>query len=198
MKVLTSNYQAEFGRNAGGSVQVVTKSGTQEFHGSGWWTHRHEGFNANDFFNNITGLPRSRYRFNIAGWSLGGPVFVPKHFNVGKTKVFFFASQEYTQQLATFGNQFRSMPTLLERNGDFSKSVTGANALIPVLDPLNLNAAGAATLLGTCSNRISGWDRLRLLPSEYHVRPNEAEYCKTISRAGSAAHPRRNDIHRSD
>ena len=111
VKVLTSNYQAEFGRNAGGSIQVVTKSGTQQFHGSGWWTHRHEEFNSNDFFNNITGLPNSRYRYNIAGWSLGGPVFVPKHFNVSKTKVFFFASQEYTRQLATFGNQFRSMPT---------------------------------------------------------------------------------------
>src|ERR1017187_4265019 len=73
VKVLTSNFQAEFGRNAGGSIQVVTKSGTQEFHGSGWWTHRHEEFNANDFFNNITNLPRNRYRYNIAGWSLGGP-----------------------------------------------------------------------------------------------------------------------------
>jgi len=93
VKVLTSNYQAEFGRNAGGSVQVVTKSGTQTFHGSGWWTHRHEEFNSNDFFNNITNLPKSRYRYNIAGWSFGGPVFIPKHFNVGKTKVFFFASQ---------------------------------------------------------------------------------------------------------
>ncbi len=82
VKVLTSNYQAEFGRNAGGAIQVVTKSGTQTFHGSGWWTHRNEDLNANDFFNNITGLPRSRYRFNIAGWSLGGPVFIPKHFNI--------------------------------------------------------------------------------------------------------------------
>ena len=48
----------------------------------GWWTHRHEDLNANDFFNNLTGLPRSRYRFNIAGWSLGGPVYIPKHFNI--------------------------------------------------------------------------------------------------------------------
>jgi hypothetical protein len=85
VKVLTSNYRAEFGRNAGGSVQVVTKSGTQAFHGSGWWTHRHEEFNSNDFFNNINGLPKSRYRYNIAGWSRGGPVFIPKHWNVGKT-----------------------------------------------------------------------------------------------------------------
>jgi hypothetical protein len=205
VKVLTSNYQAEFGRNAGGSVQVVTKSGTQTFHGSGWWTHRHEEFNSNDFFNNITGLPRSRYRYNIAGWSLGGPVFIPHHFNVGKTKIFFFASQEYTRQLATFANQFRSMPTLAERNGDFSKSVTGANVLIPIVDPLNLNAAGAATPFPgniVPQNRINGWGQAMLnffpLPNTAFA-PGTAQYLQdNYQAAGSAAHPRRNDIVRID
>jgi hypothetical protein len=205
VKVLTSNYQAEFGRNAGGSVQVVTKSGTQEFHGTGWWTHRHEEFNANDFFNNITGLGRSRYRYNIAGWSLGGPVFIPHHFNVAKTKIFFFASQEYTQQLANFANQFRSMPTQLERNGDFSHSVTGANVLIPVLDPLNLNSSGAAIQFpGNIipQNRINGWGQAML---NFFPQPNTvfaqgtANYLQAnYQAAGSAAHPRRNDIVRID
>lgn len=205
VKVLTSNYQAEFGRNAGGSVQVVTKSGTQQFHGSGWWTHRHEEFNANDFFNNITGLPRSRYRYNIAGWSLGGPVFVPKHFNVGKTKIFFFASQEYTRQLATFSNQFRSMPTQAERNGDFSHSVNSAGALIPIVDPLNLNGAGAATPFpGNIipQSRINGWGQAMLnffpLPNTVFA-PGTAQYLQdNYQAAGSAAHPRRNDIVRVD
>jgi Carboxypeptidase regulatory-like domain len=205
VKVLTSNYQAEFGRNAGGSVQVVTKSGTQQFHGSGWWTHRHEGFNANDFFNNITGLGRSRYRYNIAGWSLGGPVFVPKHFNVGKTKVFVFASQEYTRQLATFGNQFRSMPTQAERTGDFSHSVTGANVLIPVLDPLNLNAAGTATPFPgniVPQSRINGWGQAMLnffpLPNTVFAQGTGQYLQDNFQAAGSAAHPRRNDIVRLD
>ena len=113
----------------------------------------------------LPACPSSRYRYNIAGWSLGGPVFIPKHFNVGKTKIFFFASQEYTRQLANFGNQFRSMPTAAERTGDFSHSVTGANALIPVLDPLNLNAAGAATQFPgniVPQNRINGWGQAML------------------------------------
>jgi hypothetical protein len=205
VKVLTSNYQAEFGRNAGGSVQVITKSGTQQFHGSGWWTHRHEQFNSNDFFNNITGLPRSRYRYNIAGWSLGGPVFVPHHFNIAKTKIFFFASQEYTRQLATFANQFRSMPTLAERNGDFSHSVTGANVLIPIVDPLNLNAAGAPTPFpGNVipQDRINGWGQAMLnffpLPNTTFA-PGTAQYLQdNYQAAGSAAHPRRNDIVRLD
>jgi len=169
IKVLTSNYQAEFGRNAGGAVMVVTKSGTQQFHGSGWWTHRHEEFNANDFFNNITGLPRSRYRYNIAGFSLGGPVFIPNHFNIGKTKLFFFVSQEYTRQLANFSNQYRSMPTALERSGDFSKSVNGSNALIVVTDPL----AGAPFPGNVIpQSRINGWPGdAQFLPGAEHLFP---------------------------
>jgi hypothetical protein len=88
VRVLTTNFEAEFGRNSGGIITVVTKSGTQEFHGTGWWTHRHEEFNANNFFNNVSGLARTPYRINIAGYSLGGPVYIPKHFNTGKTKYF--------------------------------------------------------------------------------------------------------------
>ena len=60
-KILTSNYQAEYGRSAGGSVQIVTKSGTREFHGTGYWFHRHEGFNANSFFNNAEGRRAGRH-----------------------------------------------------------------------------------------------------------------------------------------
>src|SRR5205823_13403562 len=61
IKVLVSNFSAEYGRNSGATISVTTKSGTQELHGSGWWTHRHEGLNANSFFNNQTGLPVARY-----------------------------------------------------------------------------------------------------------------------------------------
>src|ERR1039457_4505631 len=85
MKVLVSNYQAEFGRNAGGTITVVTKSGTQQFHGSGVWNHRHEGFNANQWENNRNGrnalnVPNSqisRSRFNVETYTFGGPVFIP-------------------------------------------------------------------------------------------------------------------------
>jgi hypothetical protein len=199
VKVLTSNYQAEFGRNAGGSVQVVTKSGTQEFHGSGWWTHRHEDLNANDFFNNLNSLPRSRYRFNIAGWSLGGPVFIPKHFNINKTKIFFFASQEYTQQLVNFGNQFRSMPTALERSGNFSQSVNGAGALIVVTDPTTGSPFPGNIIP---QNRINGWGQAMLnffpLPNTFFPQGTSQYLQDNFEATGSASHPRRNDIVRLD
>ena len=56
VKVLTSNYEAEYGRNSGGTITLVTKSGTQQFHGTGFWTHRHEDLNANSYFNNLRAL----------------------------------------------------------------------------------------------------------------------------------------------
>src|SRR5450432_2691764 len=107
MKVLTSNYQAEFGRNSGGTITVVTKNGTQQFHGSAVWNHRNEGFNANLWQNNrngrnlTTGVPNSYispYRFNVETYTIGGPIYVPHHFNANKNKLFFFWSQEYTGQ----------------------------------------------------------------------------------------------------
>ena len=112
LKVLTSNYQAEFGRNSGGTITVVTKSGTQHFHGTAAWNHRHEGFNANLWQNNRNGrnaqnVPVSQispYRFNVETYSIGGPVFIPKLFNREKKKLFFFWSQEYTGQFVTGGH----------------------------------------------------------------------------------------------
>jgi len=109
LKVLTSNYQAEFGRNGGGTITVVTKNGTKDFHGSAAWNHRHEGFDANLWQNNRNGrnalnVPNSQispYRFNVETYSIGGPVFIPKVFNRQKNRLFFFWSQEYTGQFVT-------------------------------------------------------------------------------------------------
>ena len=200
IKVLSSNYQAEFGRNAGGSISVITKNGTQEFHGSGWWTHRHEEFNANDYFNNITNLPRSRYRFNIAGWSVGGPAFIPKYFNKNKTKLFFFATQEYTRQLVNAGNQYRSMPTAIERQGDFSQSTNASGVLVNVVDPLNNNAVFAGNIIP--KSRINGWGQsiLNFFPLPNTVfAPGSPQYRQNnFQAAGSGIHPRRNDILRID
>ena len=112
VKVLTSNFAAEYGRNSGATISVTTKSGTQQFHGTAWWTHRHEEFNANTFFNNQTVVARPRYRYNIPGWSFGGPVYIPGHFNRNKTKIFAFGSQEYTQ---TVSPRYHPVPANADR-----------------------------------------------------------------------------------
>jgi hypothetical protein len=122
-RVLTSNYQAEYGRSAGAQISVVTKSGTSDFHGSGYIYHRNEGLNANNWMNNRDGLPRKLYRYNDAGYTIGGPIYIPKVLNTNKDKFFFFFSQEYQEQLKPQDLHRVTVPTALERTGDFSQSV---------------------------------------------------------------------------
>ncbi len=129
VKVLSSNYEAEYGRNSGGTIMLITKSGTTQFHGTGWWTHRHEDLNANTYFNNQAGIAKPKYRYNVAGWSFGGPVYIPKHWNTDKKRLFLFGSEEFTNQYPGASLEQQNMPTMLERGGNFSQSVNTNGAL---------------------------------------------------------------------
>ncbi len=136
VKILTSNYQAEFGKAGGGQISVVTKSGSNQFHGNGRWFHRNESLNANNWFanNNTPATPIALYRYNYFGYQIGGPVLIPgTNLNKNRDKLFFFWGQEYYRQLVPSGgiDQFRT-PTALERAGDFSGDIlTGTTALDP-------------------------------------------------------------------
>ncbi|MCL5736295.1 MAG: carboxypeptidase regulatory-like domain-containing protein, partial [Actinobacteria bacterium] len=134
VKVMVSNYQAEFGRLSGGNIQIVTKSGTRDFHGVGMYYMRNEALNANNFFNNRLNRVRARNRYNALTYSLGGPVVIPKVFNRERQKMFFYWSHEYQPAKVTGGLQYSTMPTALERTGDFSQSVEVNGALIPIKD----------------------------------------------------------------
>jgi len=141
VKVLLNQYQAEYGRMRGAGVQMVTKSGTREFHGSFGYYKRHEQFNANSFFNNRTivggqPIPKPRYRYNTFTYTIGGPVYIPNKFNTEKNKLFFFWAQEIWPQKSGVGPTRITVPTELERAGDFSQSVDVNNRLIVVRDPL--------------------------------------------------------------
>ncbi len=144
-KLLTSNYQAEYGRSAGGEIQIVTKSGTSQFHGTGYYFHRHEGFNANSFFNKANGRigdptsgiernPRNFYRYNQQGYNIGGPVLLPK--KILKDKLFFFWSQEWQQQLVPQAARQSRVPTALEAAGDYSQTKDGNGLAIVIKDPV--------------------------------------------------------------
>lgn len=136
VKVLLSNYQAEHGRLSGANIVVVTKSGTREFHGLGSYFKRHEQFNANGFFNNRAGQAKPRYRYNTWNYNIGGPVYIPGKFNSNRDKLFFFWSQEFWP-IRTPGNRGEiTVPTDLERNGDFSSTLDLNGRLITVKDPL--------------------------------------------------------------
>jgi hypothetical protein len=122
-KVLTSSYQAEYGRAVGAQVQVVTKSGTQNFSGSGYWYGRRSAWNSNTWWNNRTGTPLAESARNDYGFTIGGPVFIPGKFNSDKSKLFFFFSQEFQRRKDPVGETRVTVPTALERKGDFSQSV---------------------------------------------------------------------------
>ena len=142
-KILTNAYQAEYGRAAGGQVQVVTKSGTQAFHGSGYWYGRRSGWNANTWTNKRAAAPppagsgklieppeASRNDF---GYTIGGPLYIPGVFNADKKKLFFFWSQEWQKRNDSVGERLSRVPTELERLGDFSESVDGSGNPYPYI-----------------------------------------------------------------
>jgi hypothetical protein len=139
VKVLLNNYQAEYGKGAAGIINIVTKSGTQHFQGSAYYYARNEKLNANDFFENAAGHPRSRYRYNTVGGTIGGPLHVG-NFNKGKNKLFFFFMGEYRPSTDPQATRYYTVPTQAERNGDFNHSVGDARGnLYPasrIIDPL--------------------------------------------------------------
>ncbi len=136
VKVLLTNYQAEYGRSSGGTINTVIKSGTRDFHGGAYYFHRNEAFNANEFFRNRSGLPRPYYRFHYPGYFLGGPVLLPgTKFNRNRDKLFFFWSQEFLPRRYPTALVQRTFPTALERQGDFSQTRDQNLTRIPIWDP---------------------------------------------------------------
>jgi hypothetical protein len=163
VKVLTSNYQAEYGRLSGSNVIVATKSGARAFHGLASYFTRNEDFNANNFFNNLNGLPRPRYRYNTITYNISGPITIPHHFNSSRDKLFFFWGQEWwPSTLSTQGTV--TVPNALERQGNFSQSLSQAGTLTVVRDPLNGNAQFPNNIVPTSRLDPNGVALLSVFP----------------------------------
>ena len=130
VKVLTSNYSAQYGRNGSGTVEAETKSGTNRFHGNVYEFVRNDAFNAQNFFNspNFGGSGVTpKYKKNDFGYTIGGPVYIPNVYNKDKKKTFFFWSEEWRKDIVP-GQVFHTpVPSLIERGGDFSDLCTPAN-----------------------------------------------------------------------
>jgi hypothetical protein len=114
ISVLTNNFKAEYGNRGGTVINIVTKSGTNEFHGAVFDYMRNEALNANSWENKYLGLERPRYRYNYVGANLGGPI--------KKDKLFFFYNFENFMQDVPGAVVSGRVPTLLERQGDFSQT----------------------------------------------------------------------------
>lgn len=140
VKILLGNYQAEYGRMAGSNIVIVTKSGSRDFHALGSYFKRHEQFNANDFFNNQNGIRKPRYRFNTYTYSFSGPVLLPGGFNRNRDKLFFAWTQEFWPTRSARTGQV-TVPTALERAGDFSQTLDLNNRLVALRDPYTANGA---------------------------------------------------------
>ena len=116
-KLLQSNYTSEYGRNGGGTISVVTKSGTNQLHGSLFEFFRNRVLDANDYFNVQQGIPRLDLKRNQFGATLGGPIV--------KDKVFFFIAYQGQRQVQAVPDVDAPVFTPLELQGNFSQSVSG-------------------------------------------------------------------------
>ncbi|MBL8232566.1 MAG: TonB-dependent receptor [Bryobacterales bacterium] len=153
VQVSTANTSAEFGKQPGGVINVITKSGTNQFHGSGFYFFRDEALNANTWARNLTGTSRAPDKIKQVGGTFGGPV--------RKEKTFFFGSyQHYRDETPGFQNNVQ-FPTRAAISGDFSQfsrplydpdtgaPIPGNRIPARLLDPV---AARLAELIPTVSN----------------------------------------------
>ncbi len=164
VKVLLSNFQAEYGRMSGANVQLVSKSGTRDFHGGGSYYKRHEQFNSNNYFNNQVGAAKPRYRYNTYSYNIGGPVFVPGKFNSAKNRIFFFWNQEFWPLKSATALQRITVPTDPEVAGDFSQSLDLNSKLIVIRDP-NTGSAFPGNVVPKSRLNSSGAALLGVFPS---------------------------------
>lgn len=194
IKVLTSNYQAEYGRSSGGTINVVTKSGTRTFRGGGFYARRDESFNANEWLNNKSGRPKPIYRFDYVGYHVGGPVLLPK-FNSSRNKLFFFFNQEFLPRTEPGELARRTVPTALQRQGDFSQTFDTQGRLIPITDPLTGRPFPGNVIP---ANRIDplGQAILNLYPAPNATDP-AGQYNFTFQR-NQFDHPRNDQVLRVD
>jgi len=132
--VQTNSYSAEFGGRAGGVLNVVTRAGANDFHGSFFDFLRNYKLNARNFFSPThDGLKRNQY-----GMSFGGPVFIPKLYN-GRNKTFFFGGFQKTPIRSAPANLTAQVLRTGQRSGDYSEVYDGRGALIVIRDPANGN-----------------------------------------------------------
>ena len=131
----SNNLSAEWGRFSGGVLNVSTKSGTNEFHGTLFEYLRNSATDANDFFNNRRATPKPPFRMNQFGVAGGGPVGLGKLYD-GRNKTFFFGDYQGTRwrRGAVYTN---TVPTDLQRQGDFSQTFNQQRQLVTVYDPVS-------------------------------------------------------------
>ena len=166
VRVNLFDMDAAYGHTMGGTINVVTKSGTNSIHGAGWIYNQTSAVDANSFFNNSSSKPRPPYHQNQYGFYASGPVWIPKVFN-GKNKVFWLFGYEGMRDsdpanspLETGSPEnFATVPTAAERTGDFSALLNlGTNYTI--YDPASGVLSGTAVSRTAFANNVVPSSRL--------------------------------------
>lgn len=171
MKVQTNNYGAEHANATGGVINVVTRGGTNEFHGSAFEFLRNDKLSANNFFSNRAGSPRTALRYNQFGGVVGGPVV--------KNKTFFFFGFE-ALRIRSPWDSTRTVPTALQGSGDFSETLNDQAKMISVHDPLTVredpSEAGAWLRDPFPGNTLPAarLSPVALAASDFYPSPNQA------------------------
>lgn len=180
LKLQASTYDAEAGRTGGGSFNTLLRSGTNSLHGSAVGHIRETDWLANGFFANRNGQPIPDQPFRDWAGSVGGPVFIPKIYD-GRNRTFFFAATESYRQRdgATYP---LSSPTALEREGDFSQTLSRTGSLQTIYDPLTTTPAGTRTpfagnripagRINPVGRQLVSYYPLPNSPTPYHGSPN--------------------------
>ena len=193
-KVQTNFFSAEFGQTGGAVVNMVTKSGTNSFDGTAYYFLRHSALNANDWFSNRAGREKPYYRRDQVGGVLGGPVI--------RNKTFFFAMYEFTEAKSPLTST-RTVPTLLQRQGDFSQTRNAAGQVMTIYNPFDtfVNAQGNIERRPFAGNVIpaehDGSDRAQgagLLPAAEHAEHVDHRHQQLV-RAGHSAECQPADEH---
>lgn len=135
-KVVTGLYDAQYGRTAGGVINVAIKSGTNSYHGSIYDYEQNSIFNANTFSNNSKGSPKEGNGLTQYGFTVGGPLHLPKIYNGRDKTFFFFAAESFGNDLNFPLESAASVPTVAMKDGDFSKVTDASGRLITIYDPL--------------------------------------------------------------
>jgi predicted heme/steroid binding protein len=141
IQILTANYAPEYGRSSGGQIRITSKSGSQEFHGAAYEYVRNTIFDANPWQRNAvpatTGVT-APVHYNQFGYNIGGPFYIPNHFNTNKTKVFWYWGQEWVRYIFTDTSSL-TVPTALMRQGNFSELLNPNNIFyhkaVVIVDP---------------------------------------------------------------
>ena len=142
IQIIANGYTAENGKTNGGTINMITKSGSTKFAGSAWYNAKRDEWNKNDYLRIRNGQPKPLYNVDVTGYTIGGPVIIPKVLDsrTSKKKVFFFFSQEYTTDAQPAVLTRANVATPLERAGNFSQTYLPNGTVQPIIDPTDRSA----------------------------------------------------------